>query len=125
MPTPAESYGNKAKQANSTKSMDDTTTGDDTLLSLNEELSFLKNDFKASIDSANVAGDTKNNVFRKEFRKIKASSDDTIGKLSSFMKDTFTVQDKVITSMKHGQDTLDKKNGCDSGGRVDSNVGTK
>ena len=66
MPTPAESYGNKAKQANSTKIMDDTTIGDDTLLSLNEELSFLKHDFKASIDSANVAGDTKNNVFRKE-----------------------------------------------------------
>ena len=59
MPTPAESHGNQ-KQANSAKSVDDTTTGDDTILSLNEELSFLKHDFKASIDSANAARDSKN-----------------------------------------------------------------
>ena len=108
MPTPAESYGNK-KQANSAKSVDNTTTGDSTILLLNEELSFLKHDFKASIDTANAARDNENNVVQKELKAFKASSDDTIGKLSSFMKDTFTVQDKVITSLKHGQEALDKK----------------
>ena len=89
--------------------MDDTTTGDSTILLLNEELSFLKHNFKASIDSANVARDNENNAFRKELKAFRASSDKTIGKLSSFMKDTFTVQDKVITNLKHGQDALDKK----------------
>ena len=38
IPTPVESYGNRVKQASSTKITDDTTTGNDTIMTLNEEL---------------------------------------------------------------------------------------
>ena len=110
MLTPEESHGKRVEQSDhATKHNDDTTTGEDTITKLTDNLSLLKNDFQASINSANAARNVQNNVLRDELRTIKASSEDTIDQLSSFTKEAFTVQDNVISSLKHGQDALDKK----------------
>lgn len=72
-------------------------------------MSFLKIDFQEAINEANAKGEVSNNIMVNKLKITQSKSDATLAELSTFMKSTFTVQDRVIMSLKERQEALDKK----------------
>ena len=76
------------------------------------EISFLQEEFTQSLDTANSEREKTTEAQKQEMARI-SSATSTLGTdiqdLSNFVKSTFQAQDKVIVSLKAGQDAIDDK----------------
>lgn len=69
---------------------------------LSDDLSFMNIEFQETINETNTKREVANNVIMDRLTTMQAKSNTTLTELSSFMKGTFTVQDKVIQSLQEG-----------------------
>jgi hypothetical protein len=78
------------------------------------EISFLQEEFTLSLETANSERAKVTEAQKTEIARIGLATSNIgaeIKDLSTFMKNTFQAQDKVIVSLKTGQDALDHKMG--------------
>jgi len=86
-----------------------TSTSNDTISQLSQDLAFLRKEFNESIQLTNKKRDDKNSTFLGKISTFQKSTDTSIDSLTTFIKNSLTTQDKVITSLATGQASMDKR----------------
>jgi len=81
----------------------------DTILQLSQDLAFLRKYFQESSKIANNKRDGENNTFLVKIASLQESTDALIGTIATFVKNTLTLQDDVIISLKQGQELANNR----------------
>lgn len=89
-----------------TKDDTQTSASTDTISQFSQDLVLLRKDFNESIQLTNKKRDDENTTFMTKVSTLQKSTDISIDNLSTFTKNSSTTQDKVITSLKAGQDSM-------------------
>jgi len=84
----------------------DTSASNDTISQLSQDLDFLQKDFNDSIQLTNKKHDEENTSFLEKISTLQQSADTSIESLTTFIKSALTTQDKVVTSLKTGQESM-------------------
>ena len=92
-----------------TKDDTDTSASTDTISQLSQDLAFLRKDFNESIQLTNKKRDEENDTFLGKISTLQKTTDTSIDTLTTFIRDSLTTQDKVITSLANGQASMDKR----------------
>jgi len=85
----------------------DTSISTDTISQLSQDLTFLRKDFNDSIQLTNKKCNEENTVFLDKILTLQQSADTSIDSLTTFIMRALTTQEKVITSLKTGQESMD------------------
>jgi len=85
----------------------DTSASNNTISQLSQDLAFLWTDFNDSIQLTNKKRNEENASFSEKILTLQQSTDTSIDSLTTFIKSALTTQDKVITSLKMGQESRD------------------
>jgi len=85
----------------------DTSISTDTISQLSQDLTFLRKDFNDSIQLTNKKCNEENTVFLDKILTLQQSADTSIESLTTFITRALTTQEKVITSLKTGQESMD------------------
>ena len=104
-PTTVQENGDKTD-------IDEGTSGDnnnDSITKLMDDLSFLKNNFQQAINEDNAKREVSNNGMVNRLEIVQSKSNAILAEFLIFINSTFTVQDRVITSLKEGKEALDEK----------------
>jgi len=92
-----------------TKDATETTASSDTISQISQDLAFLRKEFNDSIQLTNKNRDNENTAFMDKILTVQKSTDTFISDLTNFIKGALTTQEKVTTSLKEGQISMDNR----------------
>jgi len=90
-----------------TKEDTDTFASNDTISQLSQDLAFLRKDFNNSIQLTNKKRDEDNTFFLDKISTLQQSTETSIDSLITFIKSALMTQDKIMTSLKTGKESID------------------
>jgi len=85
----------------------DTSTSNDTISQLFQDIAFLRKDFNDSIQLTNKKRDEENTFFLDKISTLQQSTDKSIDSPAIFIKSALMTQYKVITSLRTVQESMD------------------
>jgi len=90
-----------------TKEDADNSASTKTISQLSQDLDFSRKNFNDSIQLTNKKRNEENTSFLNKISKLQQSTDTSIYSLTTLITRALTTQDKVITSLKTGQESMD------------------